>query len=179
VAKTCSCRYWQLAGLPCFHAISCILFKTNNLDAYVADCYSVEHFKKTYSHCLNPVEGMNSWPVSDRVPLKAPGYVKMPDRPKTERRREPTEGRKPTKMPKTGTIIRCSKCRCTGHNRPRCDKINGSGSSQAANTHAGGRSQPTSSHSKTSGSQSATEGNPNAMVVTSSTQKSSTKEVHI
>jgi hypothetical protein len=35
VAKTCSCRYWQLAGLPCFHAISCILFKTNSLDAYV------------------------------------------------------------------------------------------------------------------------------------------------
>jgi len=47
VAKTCSCRYWQLAGLPCCHAISCILFKTNYLDEYVADCYSVQHFKQT------------------------------------------------------------------------------------------------------------------------------------
>jgi hypothetical protein len=179
VAKTCSCRYWQLAGLPCCHAISCILFKTNCLDAYVADCYSVQHFKRTYTHCLNPVEGMNNWPVSDRIPLRAPGYVKMPGRPKTERRREPTEARKATKMPKTGTIIRCSKCHCTGHNRTTCDKINGARTSQAGNTHAvnsegggsqsvaGGTSQPT-------GSQSAAGGNPDAMVVLSNTQKSST-----
>jgi hypothetical protein len=35
-----------------------------------------------------PVEGMNAWPVSEKTLLKAPGYVKMPCRPKKERKRE-------------------------------------------------------------------------------------------
>lgn len=47
----CSCRYWQLSGLPCPHAIACIYYNTNTLDGWVAPCYSVESFKKTYAHC--------------------------------------------------------------------------------------------------------------------------------
>ena len=82
-AIACSCRYWQLSGLPCCYAISSIYFKTNSLDHYIADCYTVENFRKTYMYCLEPVEGQESWPISDREKLKAPGYIKMPGRPKT------------------------------------------------------------------------------------------------
>ncbi|WVZ71885.1 hypothetical protein U9M48_020417, partial [Paspalum notatum var. saurae] len=114
--KECSCRYWQLSSLPCCHAISRIYFKTNSLDDYVADCYRVDQFKKIYSHCLEPVEGMQSWPVSDRPKLRAPGYIKMPGRPKTERRREPTEKPKAKKMSRMGIRIRCRKCKGVGHN---------------------------------------------------------------
>jgi hypothetical protein len=196
VSKTCSCRYWQLSGLPCCHAISCILFKTNCLDDYVADCYSVQHFKQTYSHGLNPVEGMNSWPSSDRVPLRAPGYVKMPGRPKTERKRESTEGRKATKMPKTGTIIRCSKCHLPGHNRSTCEQRSGAGTSHAGgstqpagnthgamnsegagNTHGVVNSQPGPAGSRTPAGPTGIpqgQGNRNAIVVLSKTQQSST-----
>ena len=120
--KQCSCRYWQLSGLPCHHAISCIFFKTSSLEDYIASCYSTEAFNRTYDYCLNPLEGMNGWPASDRPPLKAPGYVRMPGRPKKERRRDSTEGPKGTKMSKMGTVIRCSKCKQTGHNRSTCKK---------------------------------------------------------
>jgi len=54
---TCYCRYSQLSGLPCCHAISNIYFKTNSLDQYIADCYTVENFQRTYTYCLHPVEG--------------------------------------------------------------------------------------------------------------------------
>jgi len=74
--KTCSCRYWQLSGLPCPHAISCIYFRTNSLEEYIASCYSVSEFKKTYSHYLQPLEGMHSWPISDRPKPIAPPYVR-------------------------------------------------------------------------------------------------------
>ncbi|KAF0932675.1 hypothetical protein E2562_011973 [Oryza meyeriana var. granulata] len=123
--KECSCRYWQLSGLPCPHAISCIFFKTNSLDEYIAECYSVKEFKKIYSHCLEPVEGMSSWPEDGREPLNAPGYIKMPG----EARREPNEPAKATKMSKIGTIIRCRKCKQIGHNKSTCDKHHGGGSS--------------------------------------------------
>ncbi|WVZ53833.1 hypothetical protein U9M48_004722 [Paspalum notatum var. saurae] len=132
VKKECSCRYWQLSGLSCPHAISSIYYKTNSLDEYVADCYKVEQFKKIYSHCLEPVEGMHSWPVSDRPKLKAPGYIRMPGRPKTERRREPQEKPKAKKMSRMGIRIRCTKCKGVGHNRASCDKKNAGASTQNA-----------------------------------------------
>ncbi|WVZ87075.1 LOW QUALITY PROTEIN: hypothetical protein U9M48_033767 [Paspalum notatum var. saurae] len=128
--KECSCRYWQLSGLPCPHAVSSICFKTNSLDNYVADCYKVDRFNKIYSHCLEPVEGMQSWPVLDRPKLKAPGYIKMPGRPKTERRRESQEKPKAKKMSRMGIRIRCTTCKGIGHNRASCDKRTAGGSSQ-------------------------------------------------
>lgn len=120
--RECSCRYWQLSGLPCPHAISCIFFKTNSLEDYIANCYSVEEFKKTYSYFLEPVEGMNSWRMSDRPKLKAPGYIRMPGRPKKERRREATEAPKGSRMSKVGTVIRCGKCKQIGHNKSTCQR---------------------------------------------------------
>ena len=77
-------------------------------------------------------------------------------------RREATEERKATKMPKIGTVIRCSKCQMPGHNRSTCEKRSRVGTSQeggsskpAGNTHAAvnsegvGNSQPAGSHSGT------------------------------
>ena len=103
-AKTCSCRYWQLSGMSCCHAISSIYFISNSLDAYIADCYSVENLRKSYMHCLEPVESQDSWPTSDRPKLRAPGYNKMPGRSKTQRTREPHEKPKATKMSRVGTV---------------------------------------------------------------------------
>lgn len=127
--KECSCRYWQLSGLPCPHAISCIYYRTNKLDEYIAPCYYVDDFRSTHVHCLQPVEGMSAWPEDDREALNAPGYIKMPGRPRTKRRREMHEPPKPTKMSKYGTVIRCTSCKQIGHNKSTCAKHHGASSS--------------------------------------------------
>lgn len=92
------------------------------MTGYVASCFSVENFKATYSHFLQPVDGMATWPESNRPRPAAPGYVKMPGRPRTERKKG--KGEKPTapkhRMGKVGTISRCSVCKCTGHNKTKC-----------------------------------------------------------
>ena len=49
----------------------------------------------------------------------------MPGRSKTQRTREPHEKPKTTKVSRVGTIIRCTKCKCTVHNRSSCDRRNG------------------------------------------------------
>ncbi|XP_037475714.1 uncharacterized protein LOC119353223 isoform X1 [Triticum dicoccoides] len=127
---TCSCRYWQLSGLPCPHAISCIFFKTNNIDDYIDKCYSIEAFKKTYAFCLQPVEGRPAWPVSERPRPNPPGEITMPGRKKKQRTREQQEKpRCATRVSKRGTKIRCSMCKLHGHNRTSCKARNGTGSS--------------------------------------------------
>ncbi|XBI51600.1 hypothetical protein VPH35_034088 [Triticum aestivum] len=117
---TCSCRYWQLSGILCAHVVSAVHQHTNQLHGYVASCYSVEAFKRTYAHCLQPVEGPQGWPESDEPKPLAPGYVKMPGKPWKERKREGTEKPKATKVSRVGTVIRCRKCKCTGHNKTTC-----------------------------------------------------------
>ncbi|KAK1646211.1 hypothetical protein QYE76_064016 [Lolium multiflorum] len=96
-------------------------------EEYVADCYKITEFNKIYDHVLEPVEGMSAWPVSTRPKPKAPGYIKMPGRPKKERTREVGEKPKSKKVSKVGTIIKCSKCKGIGHNKRKCDQINGTG----------------------------------------------------
>ena len=49
----------------------------------------------------------------------------MLGRPKTQRTGEPHEKPKATKMSRVGTVIRCTKCKCTVHNRSSCDRRNG------------------------------------------------------
>jgi hypothetical protein len=65
---------------------------------------------------------MNSCPEDDREALKAPGYVKMPGRPRTETRREANEPAKPTKASRMGTVMRCKKCKQVGHNKTSCNR---------------------------------------------------------
>jgi hypothetical protein len=117
--RTCSCRYWQLAGIPCAHAITALVMSSKPAEEYIADCYSVEEYKKIYDHCLMPMEGMDQWPTDHRKP-QPPAYVKMPGRPRKERRRELGEAKKTTKVSRIGTKIRCSKCKSTRHNSRTC-----------------------------------------------------------
>ena len=57
---TCSCRYWELSGLPCCHAISCIYTVGKELDDYIAPCYRIDVYDQVYSQVLQPVEGKES-----------------------------------------------------------------------------------------------------------------------
>ncbi|WVZ74828.1 hypothetical protein U9M48_022955, partial [Paspalum notatum var. saurae] len=118
--KTCSCRYWQLAGLPCCHAISCIYYKTNKLDDYIASCFTVKEIQKTYAHLLQPVEGIQNWPTSQMAKPLPPKTLKMLGKPKKERRREPHEKPKDKRMSKIGCVIRCKICKQPGHNKSTC-----------------------------------------------------------
>lgn len=150
--NNCTCGYWQVSGMPCAHAIATIHTITSDLTSYIASCFYVEAFKRTYAHCLQPVNGMDCWPISPRTRPAAPGYVKMPGRPKTERRKEETDKKvSKTRLPKTGTLIRCGKCKGVGHNRTTCHRQpggqqSGQQSRQQTEQQSGQQSREQSSH---------------------------------
>jgi hypothetical protein len=50
--RSCTCRYWELSGLPCCHAISCIYKASEKLDDYIAPCFTISEYLKTYEHVL-------------------------------------------------------------------------------------------------------------------------------
>ena len=122
-ARTCSCRYWQLSGLPCCHAISAIYCAGQEVENFIASCYSISDYKRTYECCLQPVEGEESWEPTDHPKHEAPAYIKPLGRPATERRREEGEAPKApkgNKLTKKGVIMKCGCCGSTTHNRRTC-----------------------------------------------------------
>jgi hypothetical protein len=48
--RTCSCRKWQVSGIPCKHAIAFITSLTNvPLERYVDLYYSIDKFRTAYA----------------------------------------------------------------------------------------------------------------------------------
>lgn len=50
--KACSCRIWDLTGLPCKHGISAIVKNLEKVEDYVHPCYLKETFAKTYKEII-------------------------------------------------------------------------------------------------------------------------------
>ncbi|KAL2253097.1 UNVERIFIED_CONTAM: hypothetical protein Sindi_0104400, partial [Sesamum indicum] len=58
---TCSCRKWELSGLPCKHAISVIFNQKDDPKDYIDECYSVIAYKMIYASVIMLIGGENQW----------------------------------------------------------------------------------------------------------------------
>ncbi|CAN1801228.1 hypothetical protein LINPERHAP1_LOCUS22877, partial [Linum perenne] len=125
--QTCTCWKWELSGIPCSHAISCIAFMQDRLENYVRMWYRVENYMKAYGVHISPMVGLESWQKTDQPAIKPPhvnivGSMKK-GRTQTMRRKGPEETverqRKQraytVKVSRKGTINKCSKCHQHGH----------------------------------------------------------------
>ncbi|KAJ9565013.1 hypothetical protein OSB04_000979 [Centaurea solstitialis] len=106
-SKTCTCRMWQLSGLPCHHAVAALFY----IHKHPEDC----------SILLLPVQGMNQWKTNDLNKPLPPKPKRMPGRPKKQRKKaihepSPHHG----KVSKQGSVMTCQKCFQVGHNRRGC-----------------------------------------------------------
>ncbi|XP_048421224.1 uncharacterized protein LOC125468812 [Pyrus x bretschneideri] len=79
--STCSCKRWDLCGIPCSHAIACIFAKDESVYAYVYDCYKKEAYLNSYDPIIYPIPGMDLWDRTDLTPLKPPICKKQLGRP--------------------------------------------------------------------------------------------------
>ena len=108
--KTCSCRQWQISGLPCIHAlffITSLRGPATEIDQYVDEYYSVAKFNATYAENVPSIESQYQWDIIDPgFILHAPLQTRAPGRPKKIRIRSSAEG--------TGLGPRKRKCRRCG-----------------------------------------------------------------
>ncbi|KAI8548880.1 hypothetical protein RHMOL_Rhmol07G0308400 [Rhododendron molle] len=119
---TCSCRRWDLKGIPCVHAIVAITFKNENILDYCHPCYGKETNANIYKGIIYPINGWTMWPSSGCVPVLPPNYGRPSGRPKKSRRKEREELENPDadKLKRQNTSLRCGKCGQWGHNIRSC-----------------------------------------------------------
>ncbi|GJY93652.1 hypothetical protein Tco_0509434 [Tanacetum coccineum] len=64
-ARTCSCRSWQLSGIPCVHAVVAMAFLNKDPETYVSNWLKKEMFTKEYNYPIKPLKGSSFWPKID------------------------------------------------------------------------------------------------------------------
>ena len=118
--RTCSCRRWDLTGIPCSHACQAILSINAQPEQFVHDCFKKTTYLKAYSYLMSPMKGSKEWPITTQIKLLPPKARRMPGRPKKHRRREADEVGSGCKLSKKGITMKCSRCLQIGHNRATC-----------------------------------------------------------
>ncbi|KAM3268119.1 putative protein isoform X2 [Capsicum chacoense] len=114
----CSCKAWQLSGLPCCHAIAIFECLGRSPYDYCSRYFTSESYRLTYSESINPIPLLEK-PAKAEVDMEI-----MVSPPPTKR----PPGRPKMKQPDSVDIIRrqlqCSKCKGLGHNKKTCNKAN-------------------------------------------------------
>ncbi|XP_057811287.1 uncharacterized protein LOC131025510 [Salvia miltiorrhiza] len=120
--KTCSCRGWEITGIPCVHAVSAINFMKEDPAVYVHNYLSTETYLRAYSFPLEPINGERLWPKAEGYPVQPPQVRIMPGRPKKKRIRDTDEKdpKQPSSLRKTGCKMTCQRCLQEGHNSRGC-----------------------------------------------------------
>ena len=121
-ARTCTCRAWQVSGVPCQHAIAVIYFLHREPDEYVSGWYKKDLFVATYNHYIQGMNGMDQWPSTEYQKPLPPIKRRMPGRPQHKRRRDVTEddGKNRKRVSRVGQINHCKLCGKTSHNQRSC-----------------------------------------------------------
>ncbi|XP_039119170.1 uncharacterized protein LOC120255401 [Dioscorea cayenensis subsp. rotundata] len=68
-SHSCSCRRWEIHGLPCKHACVAIMQTDTNVHSYVADYFTVEWYHRAYANPISPVPDSDK-PPDDNCPLR-------------------------------------------------------------------------------------------------------------
>ncbi|GKB47619.1 zinc finger, PMZ-type containing protein [Tanacetum coccineum] len=118
-SRTCSCKLWQLSGMPCIHAIIGYMYLTRDTDEGVHFSYIQEVWARTYQHFIRPVPGTSLWKRTNNQPPLPLIVRKMPRR--TRKKRVKAVGENNSQVTRLGKHIRCSNCQGVGHNKASCD----------------------------------------------------------
>ncbi|KAH7861243.1 hypothetical protein Vadar_023663 [Vaccinium darrowii] len=123
--RECSCRRWELSGIPCAHAISCICFNKEDIEGYVLDWFKVETYRKCYAPLIYPTNDPNMWSPTGYPAIVPPQQRRPAGRPKKLRRKEPDEPKKGSKLRRSGFTVVCQRCKRTRHNKRTCKRVVG------------------------------------------------------
>ncbi|XP_035846418.1 uncharacterized protein LOC118492469 [Helianthus annuus] len=127
--KRCSCRKWDLTGIPCQHVCAVAGFLHRNAEEFVHPSYTKDIYLKSYEFTIPPVPSDKYWP-SIESPLEPPPVKVGPGRPKKNRKKDPHEVPKKGKLSRHGMFMRCGNCKAKGHTRKACTEASAESSKQ-------------------------------------------------
>ncbi|XP_071729440.1 uncharacterized protein [Rutidosis leptorrhynchoides] len=128
--RTCSCRIWEITGIPCKHVVAVLYDMSENsidighVENWVHRVYKLETWKEAYAFSIKPVPGRELWTKSSvTTKLLPPKKIKSAGRPKKSRRKSMDEKEEVSvsgKLTRKGKTVKCGHCGQFGHNQRGC-----------------------------------------------------------
>ncbi|ERN11030.1 hypothetical protein AMTR_s00024p00070750 [Amborella trichopoda] len=109
--RECTCRRWQLSGLPCSHALVAINSKQETISDYCSHYFHVETYRNTFMETIHPVPDRTPMPEVQDFEVNPPRIRRPSGRPKKRGIKTGNNEVRP---------IHCRKCGGLGHNRQGC-----------------------------------------------------------
>ncbi|XP_057739645.1 uncharacterized protein LOC130956635 [Arachis stenosperma] len=149
--KECTCRKFQMTGLPCPHAVSAINCAKYDIRKYVATCYTKAAYVACYVPMINPCNGHTMWERTIHPDVVPPPHRVPIGRPKKKRARGEGEEPHGPSTSRLGLQQKCSHCLKLGHNKRGCPlrrpTETTAATSSAQNNNAGTATSSPSQHS--------------------------------
>ena len=79
--KSCSCRIWDLTGIPCQHAMSALHHAKIDPTTQIHRFYHKETYLAGYRTKFQPIKGEAFWQLAKFKPLEPAPEIKLPGRP--------------------------------------------------------------------------------------------------
>ncbi|KAL4396597.1 hypothetical protein AHAS_Ahas01G0107800 [Arachis hypogaea] len=89
--RTCTCRKWQLTGLPCCHGVAAIQKKNHWPEDNVHHWLCMEHYNRAYQFHINSVPSEEYWVNYEGYSCLPPLYKRPIERPTKKRARYESE----------------------------------------------------------------------------------------
>lgn len=123
-ARVCSCRRWQLYGIPCAHAAAALISCGQNAHMFADPCFTVASYREAYSQIIMPIPDRSQWNEQGEgveegrgakvdIVIRPPKTRRPPGRPKKKLLRVEN-----LKRPKR--IVQCGRCHMLGHSQKKC-----------------------------------------------------------
>ena len=74
--KECTCRIWDLTGVPCKHGVAAIYKNREHPKGYLYDCYLKEAFLDVYSEIIHQMPGQDEWIKTGHSPPQPPHVLR-------------------------------------------------------------------------------------------------------
>lgn len=119
-AHSCSCRDWQLHGIPCSHAVAAIISCQKDVYAFAEKRFTMASYRESYAEEIYPIPGKLEWRKTDEAAtddnarvVRPPKFRRPPGRP--EKKRMCLEV-----LNREKHTVHCSRCNQTGHYKTTC-----------------------------------------------------------
>nr|GMC87687.1 Protein FAR1-RELATED SEQUENCE like [Ipomoea batatas] len=117
---SCSCRDWQLYGIPCSHVIAAIISCGKDVYAFTQKYFTTESYRATYAGEVRPIPNKIAWKKEGELTInddarivRPPKFRRPPGRP--EKKRLCVED-----LNREKHTVHCSRCNQTGHYKTTC-----------------------------------------------------------
>ncbi|KAF5195110.1 Zinc finger protein, partial [Thalictrum thalictroides] len=83
---SCTCGRWRVEGIPCAHAMRCIIADGRSIQDFIDPMFSVLFYRQSYSHNIPPVDvDIGDFTTAHEEVVIPPEVRNQPGRPKTNR----------------------------------------------------------------------------------------------